>query len=103
MMPSAIDQRTMVLPKRKIKTDRGVDGFSAATRSSVSAIRGTSEMSAAKASAERADCRRIYPRIQNTIAPLACSTNLDAVSKTMPALVKRERAPGLNLEEVPVP
>src|ERR1700748_1619430 len=29
--------------------------------------------------------------------------SLDAVSKTMQALVKRERAPGLNLEEVPVP
>src|SRR5213083_2578205 len=31
------------------------------------------------------------------------SISLNAVSKTMPALVKRERAPGLNLEEVPVP
>jgi threonine 3-dehydrogenase len=30
-------------------------------------------------------------------------TSLNAVSKTMPALVKRDRAPGLNLEEVPVP
>src|SRR6267143_1280405 len=41
MMPSAIDQRTIVLAKRKIKTERGVDGFGAATCSSVSAIRCT--------------------------------------------------------------
>jgi hypothetical protein len=40
-----------VLPKRKIKTERGVDGF-AATRSSVSAIRAPSEMIPPKASAE---------------------------------------------------
>src|SRR4051812_627957 len=52
MIPSAIDQRTSVLPNRKIKTERGVDGFVAAARSSVSAIRAPSERRAAKASAE---------------------------------------------------
>src|SRR2546423_2334963 len=92
MIPSAIDQRTSVLPNRKIKTERGVDGFAAAARSSVSAIRAPSEMSGAKASAEG-----------NRIALAWPSSSLAAVSKTMPALVKRERAPGLNLEEVPVP
>jgi len=49
-------------------------------------------MTAAKASAEG-----------NRIALGRRSISLDAVSKTMPALVKRERAPGLDLEEVPVP
>jgi hypothetical protein len=39
MMASAIDQRTSVLAKRKIKTERWVDGLGATTRSSVSAIR----------------------------------------------------------------
>src|SRR5256886_4962123 len=92
MIPSASDQRTIVLPKRKIKTERGVDGFAAAARSSVSAMRAPSEMIPPKASAEG-----------NRIALARPSTNLDAVSKTMPALVKRERAPGLSLEEVPVP
>jgi hypothetical protein len=52
MMPSAIDQRTSVLAKRKTKTERGVDGFAAVTRSSVSAIRAQSEMMPRKASAE---------------------------------------------------
>src|SRR5438270_9139349 len=93
MIPSAIDQRTSVLPKRKKKTERGVDGFvGAATRSSVSAIRAPSEMKRPMASAEG-----------NRIALGRGASSLDAVSKTMPALVKRERAPGLNLEEVPVP
>src|SRR5204863_92702 len=92
MIPSASDQRTIVLPKRKINTERGVDGFAAAARSSVSAMRAPSEMIPPKASAEG-----------NRIALARPSTNLDAVSKTMPALVKRERAPGLSLEEVPVP
>ena len=91
MIPSAIDQRTSVLPKRKTNTERAVWGFAAATRSSVSAIRAPSEINATKASAE------------GTVALGRWSFNLDAVSKTMPALVKRERAPGLGLEEVPVP
>jgi hypothetical protein len=52
MMPSAIDQSTSVLAKRKTKTERGVDGFAAVTRSSVSAIRAQSEMMPGKASAE---------------------------------------------------
>jgi hypothetical protein len=58
MIPSAIDQRTSVLPNRKIKTERAVDGLDAAARSSVSAIRAPSEMSAAKASADRLVLRR---------------------------------------------
>jgi hypothetical protein len=41
-----------VLAKRKTKTERGVDGFAAATRSSVSAIRAQSEMKPLNASAE---------------------------------------------------
>jgi hypothetical protein len=48
-----------VLPKRKRKTERGVDGFGAATRSSVSGIRAPSEMMPPKASAEgEQDCAR---------------------------------------------
>src|SRR4051812_11753505 len=70
MIPSAIDQRTSVLPNRKIKTERGVDGFAAAARSSVSAIRAPSEMTAAKASAEGLNGGR------NQIAEYADDTDL---------------------------
>jgi threonine 3-dehydrogenase len=40
---------------------------------------------------------------EGAVALRRASFSLDAVSKTMPALVKRERAPGLGLEEVPLP
>ena len=41
--------------------------------------------------------------VQNRIARTTRSSILDAVSKTMQALVKRQPEPGLELEEVPVP
>src|SRR5205814_10635227 len=97
MIPSAIDQRTIVLAKRKIKTERGVADFGAATRSSVSAIRSTIRNHPGKGKRGRLHVHGGHFR---GLPPAPLQPNFIAVSKTMPALVKRERVPGLGLEEV---
>ena len=98
MMPSAIDQRTSVLAKRKTKTERGVGRFCCGDALERLGHSRTIRNDPAKGKRRRQGAARC-----EIIALRRRSISFDAVSKTMQALVKRNPEPGLGLEEVPVP
>src|SRR5207249_251666 len=112
-MRSAMDQRTIVVTKRKMKTERGVTVFGSAC-SSVAGMHShhldRQELcpQITRANADAIACRTVAPAEEARIKLflLSCfhdSPNFFLVQKTMQAVVKSRAEPGLWLEEVPVP